>query len=221
MGRVAACLALLAALGVCVSGCREQTSQAAERGPDPTLASLPVGGSEISGSRIDPLFGDAADAITKGWFSFEIRCWDEQDWAEVVTYWDAGTGGLSNASGFILGLSEIQLSPDVCRGLTLFAYGPKKVRTAPPSDDAAQAIVVFAHEIGHSIVGADEAATRCWAMQKTDVVARVLEASRRTAAAVGPIVYEKLYPRMPAEYRSEECRDGGALDETPGDGSWP
>ena len=205
---------------VALTACEEQTS-GADRGPDPTLAPLPAGGGEIAGSRIDPLFGEAADAITEGRFAFEIRCWTEKDWEEVIDYWRAELGAPADASGFILGLSDVQLSPAVCAPLTRFAYRPDIRHETVLDLDTVEAIETFAHEIGHSVVGSNEAATECWAIQRAGRIARVLGAVPGTARSVGRLYFRELYPRMPENYRSDECRDGGALDLQPQSPVWP
>jgi hypothetical protein len=181
------------------------------------LRALPKGGAEVPASRIDPLFGEAADEITNGRFSFEVRCWNERDWDEVMAYWEPETAepGGSEVAAFIAGLSDMQLSPEVCRTLTRFAYGPPRLRRSPPSVETAFAIVVFAHEIGHSVVGDTESATECWAMQQAPTVASVLGATPRTAASVGLLYFRQIYSQNLREYQSPECRNGGALDLRP------
>lgn len=52
-------------------------------------------------------------------------------------------------------------------------------------------------------------------MQQAPTVAGVLGANPRTAAAVGRLYFRELYPEDLPEYRSPECRDGGALDLRP------
>lgn len=213
-------LVLVLAAAAMQTACGETASPAADRGPDPTLASLPRGGAAISGSRIDPLFGDAADAITQGRFSYEVRCWTPIDWRGVMAYWAEELGTLEPA-GFIVGQSDMQLSPDVCASLTRFAYGPGRHRRTLPDLETTIAIVVFTHEIGHSVVGASEAATECWAVQHADTVATALGARPKTASMIARAYFEDVYPTLAPEYRSDECRPGGAFDEEPESPAWP
>jgi hypothetical protein len=76
-------------------------------------------------------------------------------------------------------------------------------------------VVVFAHEIGHTLIGSNEAATECWAVQRAKTVARVLGASAATATEVGRVYLREHYPKLPPDYQSAECYDGGALDLAP------
>lgn len=41
------------------------------------------------------------------------------------------------------------------------------------------------------------------------------------ALALAQRIATEVYPTMSDEYRSSECRAGGALDLTPGDVRWP
>jgi hypothetical protein len=211
-----------AALG---AGCGQEaeSSPTGQDAQDPTLRALPEGGAEVAQSRIDPLFGEAADEITNGRFSFEVRCWNEIDWDEVMAYWEPETAepGGSQVAAFIAGLSDVQLSPEVCRTLTRFAYGPPRLRRSRPSLQTAFAIVVFAHEIGHSVVGDSESATECWAMQQARTVASVLGATPSSAALVGRLYFRQIYSQDLPEYQSPECRDGGSLDLRPGRDGFP
>lgn len=219
MGRALA----LAFAAVVATGCGEASGPVAPQRPDPTLRALPEGGAEIASSRRDPLFAEAAEEITNDRFDFEVRCWARDDWNEILAFWGPELAGTEDAvvAAFVAGLSDVQLSPEICQALTRFAYGPPRLRRARPSPDTALAIVVFAHEIGHTIVGSNEAATECWAVQRAKTVARVLGASAKAAAAVGRVYLREHYPYLPHDYRSRECRDGGALDLDPEASAWP
>jgi hypothetical protein len=220
MGRA---LVLVLVAAVVAAGCGEDTGPAGAQRADPTLRKLPEGDGKIAVSRIDPLFGDAAEEITNDRFDFEIRCWSDEDWAEIMTFWGPELAGAEDAvvAAFVVGLSDVQLSPGICRALTRFAYGPSRRRKSRPSSETALAVVVFAHEIGHTIVGTNEAVSECWAIQRAKTVARVLGATRATAAAVGRIYLREHYPHLPVEYQSPECHDGGALDLDPESSVWP
>jgi hypothetical protein len=220
MGRA---LLLVLAAAALVAGCGEVPGPVAAQQPDPTLRRLPEGGAEIAASRVDPLFGKAAQEITNGRFDFEVRCWTEADWDEIMAFWGPELAGAEDAAvaAFVARLADVQLAPEICRPLTRFAYGPPRLRRSPPAPRTAHAVVVFAHQIGHTIVGPNEAATECWAIQQAKTVARVLGATKATAAAVGRVYLREHYPDLPHEYQSPECRDSGALDLAPERRAWP
>jgi hypothetical protein len=216
-------LVLVVATAGPAAGCGEGPRPNAQQDADPTLRPLPEGGAEVTASRRDPLFAEAAEEITDDRFDFEVRCWTPGDWNEILAFWGPELAGTEDAvvAAFVAGLSDVQLSPEVCEALTRFAYGPPRLRHGRPSPETALAVVVFAHEIGHTVIGSNEAAAECWAVQRAKTVARVFGATAATAAAVGRVYLREHYPKLPPGYQSSECYDGGALDLAPESSVWP
>jgi hypothetical protein len=95
--------------------------------------------------------------------------------------------------------------------------------TACPDDviRSAWSVQALAHEAWHLAGELDEARTQCFGLQTTAYVAQRLGADRAQAQALATYLYERIYPRMPAEYRSSHCRDGGALDLRRETSVWP
>lgn len=86
------------------------------------------------------------------------------------------------------------------------------------------ALSVLAHEAFHLRGIRDEATTECYAMQWTPRVAERFGATPDDARALTLYLNDFVYParqRSTPEYWSPECRSGGALDLSPGDGIWP
>ncbi len=83
------------------------------------------------------------------------------------------------------------------------------------------ALQTLAHEAWHLAGTSDEAITECYAVQTTALVAVRLGASPPVAQAAARAVLAQIYPQMPAEYRSSDCRDGGRLDLRPDMPVWP
>jgi hypothetical protein len=79
----------------------------------------------------------------------------------------------------------------------------------------------LAHESWHLAGFADEAKTECYALQRIAFVAAALGAPREQGHALARTAFVVLYPRMPAEYRSGECRNGGSLDLSPDSSVFP
>ena len=133
-----------------------------------------------------------------------------------------------DASGRPADVAEIKRK--VCQRLQDFP----KVRTSPrfgcldrPSGcDAsvvndAIALDVLAHESWHLEGNQNEAVTECYALQTVGFVATKLGSDNVQARGLARLVHLLVYPRMPGEYRSAECRDGGVLDLRPDSSAWP
>jgi hypothetical protein len=122
------------------------------------------------------------------------------------------------------------LKRSVCRGLARFRHDVRTsafdcmVHDLPCPrriDEEAFSVHVLAHESWHLRGFQDEATAECLALQTTADVAGRLGADFLHGAAVARFALEHVYPRMPEEYRSAECRDGGRLDLRPSLAAWP
>jgi hypothetical protein len=82
------------------------------------------------------------------------------------------------------------------------------------------AVHVLTHESVHMSGQHDEALTECAAMQRDAQTARVLGADDDDARTVGERYWSDVYPYMPADYRSPDCRAGGLFDEHRPDPPW-
>jgi hypothetical protein len=69
-----------------------------------------------------------------------------------------------------------------------------------------QAVHVLAHESAHLGGLASESLAECQALRTTAYVAARLGSDPVQAAAVAEFVYKHLYPNLPDEYRSGNCR---------------
>jgi len=72
------------------------------------------------------------------------------------------------------------------------------------------AVVTLAHEEQHIDGITDEAKAQCYALQRADVVGRRLGLPAHVAARIATFTKQSI--TQPPEYRSRECRRGGALD---------
>lgn len=89
-----------------------------------------------------------------------------------------------------------------------------------PSLEHVVAVHTLTHEAIHMSGVTSEAETECIAIQRDAETARLLGASHHGATALGVSYWTNFYPRMPDEYRSDECRPGGALDIRSPDAPW-
>ncbi|MFN2470378.1 MAG: hypothetical protein ABR583_05195 [Gaiellaceae bacterium] len=122
------------------------------------------------------------------------------------------------------------LSRDVCRALEEWPrlHGEKRfacLETARRCEWSelryVHALLTLAHESQHLAGERGEAAAECYALQSLALVARRLGSPPAQARAVARSGLAEIYVRMPGEYRSGECRNGGRLDLQPNDPSWP
>ena len=121
---------------------------------------------------------------------------------------------------------ETFLLEGICERLHSYSQLTKTGLDCPlPCDgstiETAWSLNALAHESYHLAGIRNEARTECYALQAIDFVARRLGASSGQARALARFAYDELPPRMPAEYASPDCHDGGAYDLRPGDPNWP
>jgi hypothetical protein len=123
-----------------------------------------------------------------------------------VTYNDDGTNSLT-----------AWLTMPVCQRIRDWRAGGM----ADPTLEQVRAVHVLTHEAVHVKGERSEAVTECTAMQWDARTAELLGASEQQARALQLAYWTDVYPHLSDDYRSSECRPGGRLDLTPGDGSWP
>jgi hypothetical protein len=126
-------------------------------------------------------------------------------------------------------LGTVQFGPDgeaaghtdlthgVCNHLESYLSGHQ----ALPSNDEIIAVHVLAHESYHLFGILDEARTECMSVQNTARTAEMLGATATQARSLAERYWTEFYPRLPNEYRSNDCRDGGSLDRHPATSDWP
>jgi hypothetical protein len=105
---------------------------------------------------------------------------------------------------------------DQCRHLAAYVRSDKH----RPTRDQVVAVHVLTHEAMHLAGRLGEAGAECAAVQRDARTARLLGAGPADAAALAASYWRGVYPLMPERYRSEECRDGGPMDEGLADAPW-
>jgi hypothetical protein len=83
------------------------------------------------------------------------------------------------------------------------------------------ALDTLAHEAWHLAGHTDEATAECYALQRIALVVAALGAPPEQGTELARAAFTVLYPQMPAEYQSGECRDGGSLDLSPDSSVFP
>lgn len=114
--------------------------------------------------------------------------------------------------------SFTDLDEETCAELERFAEG----KTGQGEDEqVARALHVLAHESSHLAGVRDEAAADCYGLQRTAFVAERLGADPAEAERLARLALAERAITAPADYRSSECYDGGALDLDPDSPVWP
>jgi hypothetical protein len=110
------------------------------------------------------------------------------------------------------------LDEETCSELDRFAEG--KIGRGD-EEKVARALHVLAHESSHLAGVRDEAAADCYGLQRTAFVAESLGADPAEAERLARLALDERAITAPADYRSSECHDGGALDLDPASTVWP
>jgi hypothetical protein len=112
-------------------------------------------------------------------------------------------------------IGAARLDRRICTSLARLARGDRV-----PVANGSLAVEALAHESYHLAGVHDEAATQCYALQAMRFVASRLGLSAEVGDAYVRAAVAR-YPRLRETYRSEECREGGALDLRPETGVFP
>jgi len=138
-----------------------------------------------------------------------------------------GAGGESGRTEFVNGkpVSVSYLQEGVCQTLHSYARslraGPACLLPCERPLEIEWSLNTLAHESYHLAGVRNEAATECYALQAIEFVARRLGASPDQGRALAAFSFDQLPRRMPPEYSSPECHDGGAYDLRPNGAVWP
>jgi hypothetical protein len=176
-------------------------------------------------SRVDTVLGRVADTLAEDLpHSIEVRCWSSADWAAVVDEMSAYTGDRITVDtlGFAApDLVRVHLSPLTCERLGEIAYERRLPAAGKEVAALADAVVTLAHEAMHVAWVDDEAEAECLGAQLAFRTAVELGVEKDYARKLARTYWESMYPRLPKEYRSPECRNGGELDIHPESSVWP
>lgn len=138
-----------------------------------------------------------------------------------------GAGGESGRTQFVGNkpASVSYLQAGICQTLHAYARTVKAGQScALPCEEPleiAWSLNTLAHESYHLAGVRNEAQTECYALQAIDFVARTLGASPTQAGVLAAYSFDQLPRRMPPEYSSPECRNGGGFDLRPDSAVWP
>jgi hypothetical protein len=190
---------------------------------DPALAtSLPTIGGLNRESRIEPFFGRVASRLAGK--RVRVQCWGYAGWADLTRHERLYSSEriTTRDLGFArFGSDVANLSPAACDGLVLLVYLDLRPAGGRRQLGLSGAVDTLSHEALHSRGVADEATTECFALQRVERTARLLGVERGYARRLAQVAWKRGYRLFSPEYRSPECRDGGALDLRPKSSRWP
>jgi hypothetical protein len=153
-------------------------------------------------------FSDEASRIAEKRVS--IRCDESRDFVGFVQHAD----GVA-----VVGGDRAYLAPEICHDLYRLAF-----RGEIDASRTGRALAVLAHEAWHLRGERNEGATECYALQSGIALGQRLGLSENRARQLmeQQLAENALRAGTTAEYRVPSgCRDGGELDLTPGDSSFP
>jgi hypothetical protein len=133
-----------------------------------------------------------------------VRCWSAEDWRRLSAW--------AEASAFAWDGSAHFATPSCGRIVRLNAATPRR---------AAADLGIFSHELQHAGGISEEDKTEGYGMQEIARVGVALGLTNRAARALQLLYWRELYQLNGSDYRSEECRDGGALDRQRATTRWP
>jgi hypothetical protein len=184
---------------------------------------LPLGIGPMSSSRIEPIFGKVARALSGK--RTEVRCWSKLDWARINGEFIT-TGGVDENLDYVEGFyrpdtHRIHLAPGVCSGIVRLRYLLQHPTSGGNELEIAFGVETLTHESMHLRGFLDEATAECYAQQLVAKSAHLLGASGAYSRRLEALSWRVIYPNHPPQYLSPECRNDGALDLDPSSDRFP
>ena len=173
-------------------------------------------------SRVDPRV-----ALVVSLFSHsrvEVRCWSPEDWQRRTSALTRRTGLERLGAWRAFTTSDrraIELSPQVCTGLTMLADEHYAIGSGAWADALAWSLAALAHEAQHASGVWNEARADCYGMQSIPIAARVLGRTAAEGRYLATVYWKHWHVWHGPRYHSRECRNGGRLDLYPGSHVWP
>lgn len=185
--------------------------------PSPDV--LPTLRGRVARSHKDPELSKAAASfgkrLTGKWSPRAVLCWSDLDWTTL-------TGPKHEiVAGFVEYRSprQVHLAPNICQRVELVRYQrPRPAATL----FTAFSMLVFTHEVVHTLGIGNEAAATCFALQLSGYMGEALGTNAAFANRI-EVLLTRWYKRsnLAPGYWSPQCRDGGTMDLVPEERGWP
>lgn len=154
----------------------------------------------------------------------DVYCWQPPSWAELHPQYAIIRGGQEASLRGIVdpARNRIDLDPGICATLDGYLRRDRPLDLSNQFLLLGEALVVLTHQAEHlKAPSASEAEVECWALQHVRPLAARAGWGEGVTTEVTLQAWQIAYPRLPAPFRSPECRDGGALDRNPSSDVWP
>lgn len=188
--------------------------------PPGEVRPLPVIGGDAAVSRIEPRLGKVASWLAGK--TVEVRCWSHADWPRLLREEKAYTRRIGDDTVGFAGIdgNRVNLAPDICDSLVDLTYHGSRPASEVARYPLATALVTLAHEPQHAKGVVVEAQAECYAIQLAARVALRLGAEPAYASGLARLYWDHYGAELP-QYRSPQCRDGGAYDLRRTTSTWP
>lgn len=154
----------------------------------------------------------------------DVYCWPPESWATFSEHYAIVRGGEEVSLKGITDRAKnrVDLDPGVCAALGRYLRRIRPSALTYQNYELAEALVVLTHNAEHlKAPSATEAEVECYAVQHVRPLIRAARWGSDFATEIALHAWEIGYPRLPRQFRTPECRNGGALDRNPTSNDWP
>jgi hypothetical protein len=154
----------------------------------------------------------------------DVYCWQPEGWAPFFEQYAIVRGGEETSLKAIAdsARNRIELDPSVCAALRWYLRRMRPAALSYENFELAEGLMVLTHQAEHlKAPTASEAEVECDAVQHVRPLARANGWDAKYASKLALQAWELSYERLPPEFRSPACRDGGPLDRNPRSSAWP
>jgi hypothetical protein len=150
-------------------------------------------------------------------------CWSPESWAPFAEHYALVRGGEEVSLRGVADTARrrIDLDPGVCAALHRYLHRIRPIPLSYQNLELAQSLAVLTHQAERLRAPlASEADLECYAVQHVRPLVRAAW-GRAFAAEIARHAWELSYTRLPPQFRTSACRDGGPLDRHPASSAWP
>lgn len=152
-----------------------------------------------------------------------VYCWRPEAWMPFSGHYALVRGGKEISLRAVThdATGRIDLDPAACDALSRYLREVKPIALSWQNLELAQTLMILTHQAERlKTPSASEAELECYAVQHVrPLVAEVW--GPEFATEIARHAWELAYTRLPAAFRTPECRDGGRLDRHPSSSAWP
>jgi hypothetical protein len=154
----------------------------------------------------------------------DVFCWQPAAWAPFFEQYAIVRGGEETSLKGVAdsARNRIDLDPGVCAALRFYLRRMRPASLSYENFEMAEGLMVLTHQAEHiKAPTASEAEVECDAVQHVRPLVRANGWGAKYASELASQAWELSYQRLPPQFRSRACRDGGPLDRNPRSSAWP